>query len=197
MRAPLPFRNGRCPFISFLKKRSIEDLPFLFHTIKGVGSLIIHHHIHSPSYFRFLLHKNSLSPKLKSPPPPLLAARPHMSLRHLQLRLVSPPPPLLAARPHMSFRHLQLRLVRSQRASLPPPSIHGGLSRIIVTIRSNSGEFLPLQIHRKHTASHSLQYLHSVHIIFHTKIKSKFQKNPRNLHQHHCLFEKFHSNLWF
>jgi hypothetical protein len=148
-RAPFPFRNGPCPFISSPKNGSIEELhspstvyplqyhlPSLLHPIKGVGSLIIRRRIHSLPSFEFLLRKNSLSSELKSPPPPLLAARSHPSLCHVELRSV-----------------------RSSESPSSSPSIHDELPCIRTTARSNSNEFLLSQVHRESNASHSLQSL--------------------------------------
>jgi hypothetical protein len=135
--------------------------------IKDTRSLTIHRHIHSMSYFRFLLHKNSLSPELKSPPLPLLTARPHMSLR----------------RP-------ELRSVRSPKRTFSSPNIHSELPCITTATRSNSNEFLSSHVHREPNVSHSLQYLHPVHVIFHIKINLNFKKNIRTLHQNSYHFEK-------
>jgi hypothetical protein len=133
--------------------------------IKGVGSFIIY----SPPSFEYLLCNNSFSPELQSLPLPLLIVWLHPSLRFPELRLVwSPESP-------SSFLN-----------------IHGELPCITVIARSNSDEFLPLQVHRESKVSHSLQFLHPVHTIFYTKINS----NSRTLHQHHSLFKKLCSNLW-
>jgi hypothetical protein len=92
-RAPFPFWNGCCPLLSSPQNGRIEELyslstisppwyhiPTLICTIKGIGILIIHSCIHSPPSFEFLLCKDSFSPQFKSPPPPLLAAQPRLSL---------------------------------------------------------------------------------------------------------------------
>jgi hypothetical protein len=62
------------------------------------------------------------------------------------------------------------------------PSIHGELPCITVTMRSNSGEFLSSQVHRKSNFSQSLQSLHPVHAISRTKINPNPSKNPKTLH---------------
>jgi hypothetical protein len=178
MPAPFPFQNGLCPFLSSPRNGSIEELhsplvvspprhhlPYLHLHIKGAVSLTIYRLIHSPPYFRFLLHKNSLSPELKSLPLPLLAAWLCLSLH----------------RP-------ELQLVRSSGSSSSSSSIHGELLCITAAMRSNSSEFLSSQVHRAPNASHSLQYLHPLHSISHTKINPNYRKNSRILHQHPCFF---------
>jgi hypothetical protein len=85
---PLFFRNGTIEELnsSLVVSPPRHRLPSLHHPIKGVGSLTICCLIHFPPYFGFLLHKNSLSPELKlPPPPPLLAAWLHLSLHRPEL----------------------------------------------------------------------------------------------------------------
>jgi hypothetical protein len=130
--APLPFWNGHCLFFSSPINGSIEELhsppavsppqhrlPSLLCPTKGVESLTIHRRINSPPYFGFLLHKNSLSPELKSSLPPLLVARPHLSLH----------------RP-------ELQPVRSPKSPSSFPSIHDELPCITAATHLNSDKFL-------------------------------------------------------
>jgi hypothetical protein len=63
-------------------------------------------------------------------------------------------------------------------------SIHDKLPCITTIMHSNSGEFLPLQVHHESNATHSLPSLHPLHTISHMKINPNFRKNYRTLHQH-------------
>jgi hypothetical protein len=145
-RAPFLFQNEHCPSLSSPKNECVEEfhsrsvisplwyrLPSILRSIKGVGSLTIHRHIHSLPYFEFLLHKNSLSPELKSPSPPLLATRPHPSLYCPELR--------------------SMRFLESTPSS---PSIHDESPCIIATAHSNLEEFLLSQVHCESSISHLL-----------------------------------------
>jgi hypothetical protein len=72
--------------------------------------------------------------------------------------------------------HPELRSVRSSESPSSSPSIHAKLSYITATACSNSDEFLPSQVHHESNASHGLQSLHSVHIIFRMKINPNSKK---------------------
>jgi hypothetical protein len=128
--APFSFQNGCCPFLFFPWNESIEELSSLLRPIKGVGSLKIRHHIHSLSYIGFLLCKNSLLSELKSPPPPLLTARPHLSLRHPSYGWWGLGEPLfLPKHPrwnlvHHSRRTLELRRVLTTELHREPNTCH-------------------------------------------------------------------------
>jgi hypothetical protein len=148
MHAPFPFRNRHRTFLSSPQNGRNEEL-------------------HSSPSFEFYLHKNLLSPELKTSTPPLLAARSHPSLCRPELQPVwSPEEPLFLS------------------------SIHDELPCITAVTRSNSGEFLPSQVHCEPDASHSVQYMHSVHVISHIKMNPNFRKKSKTLHQHPYPFKE-------
>jgi hypothetical protein len=106
MRALSPSETSVDSSYLFLEREALKN-PLSPHLIKGVESLTIRWCIHSPSYFWFLLKKNSLSSELKSPPPPLLTVRSHLSLRHPKRRSVRPwraplPPQVSTMNSHVS-----------------------------------------------------------------------------------------------
>jgi hypothetical protein len=114
-----PCRNQEPPCVPLSPSETSVDSSYLFlerealknplspRPIKGVENLTIRCRIHSPSYFWFLLKKNLLSSELKSPPPPLLTVRSHLSLRHPKRWSVRPwraplPPQISTTNSHVS-----------------------------------------------------------------------------------------------
>jgi hypothetical protein len=76
-------------------------------------------------------------------------------------------------------RHPELWSVRSPEISSSSLSIHDKLPCITATVRSNSDKLLPSHVHCESNASHSLQSLHPVHAISHTKINPNFRNIPK------------------
>jgi hypothetical protein len=68
------------------------------------------------------------------------------------------------------------------------------MTRITAATCSNFDKFLPWQVHREMNVGHSLQSMHLIHAIFHSKINLNSKKNSKILHQRSYFFEKLCSN---